>query len=310
MKGIITAIKRINPFSGEEDGPAALYVIRKLLAFFLIYMGAVVLQQVILVGMFWIGGYDPIQGILPSEEVQQTALFYSFAANVLLTVLYCKKIEKRSWSMLGFGGRFRDCFLGMGAAVFMLLLIIGSIWAAGGISYQGISEKTDYILITALLVGFLIQGTAEELMCRGFLMQSLSRKVSVPAAVFWSATAFALPHVSGLFVVEVKYRVIGILNLYLISMLFSLLMICKKNIWIACGFHSLWNFLLYGVIGLQLSGNEAAEGIFCFEPDKDSIINGGAYGVEASVVTTIVLSLAVFLLWAVQKKKEEQGDGI
>lgn len=32
----------------------------------------------------------------------------------------------------------------------------------------------------------------------------------------------------------------------------------RSNIWIACGLHSIWNFILYCIMGLSLSGSESA----------------------------------------------------
>lgn len=117
-------------------------------------------------------------------------------------------------------------------------------------------------------------------------------------------TAFALPYFFNLFTSDVKYALVGIVNLYLISAIFSMMMLYRANIWGVCGLHSIWNFLLYGVFGLTLSGNVAAsEGIICFTVDQYSIINGGTYGIESSVITMFILALAVFVLYKHGKKK-------
>lgn len=49
------------------------------------------------------------------------------------------------------------------------------------------------------------------------------------------------------------YGVIGVINLILISVIFSFLTSCFKSIWAACGLHSFWNAILYSVLGLNLS---------------------------------------------------------
>lgn len=74
--------------------------------------------------------------------------------------------------------------------------------------------------------------------------------------VIVSTILFILPHWSSLFAGEMIYGVIGVINLILISVIFSFLTICFKSIWGACGLHSFWNAILYSVLGLNLSGNE------------------------------------------------------
>lgn len=65
-------------------------------------------------------------------------------------------------------------------------------------------------------------------------------------------------------------------------------------------------FALFG--GLIVQG--AAEGILCFEVTKESIINGGSYGIESSICTTIVLGMLVFILVKTYGKKECNVNGI
>ena len=62
--------------------------------------------------------------------------------------------------------------------------------------------------------------------------------------------------------------------------------------------HGVWNFLLYGVFGLNLSGSEEnATGVLCFKVEEFNLLNGGMYGIEASVITMVVLGVAVVLVW-------------
>ena len=77
-----------------------------------------------------------------------------------------------------------------------------------------------------------------------------------------------------------------------------LLILLRSNLWISCGLHSVWNFVLYGVIGLNVSGEQANEmGIFSFVVNGSNVFNGGIYGVEVSIITTIVLGTMVALCY-------------
>ena len=311
MKSIRKTLKMLNPFNGIEEMPTAVYIIKKLLACSLIYMAANILQQVILTGVFFMAGYDPVQGILPSEDVQTTALYYGFAVYILLALLYCKFIEKRSLKSMGLNKKVVDYVYGAGIAAILLILITGICCITGSISYARLDRNVNGTYMIALLGGLIIQGAAEEIMCRGFLFTSLMKKVSVPMAIFWSASVFTFPHLFNLFLSDTKYVIIGIVNLYLISAIFSLLLLWRGNIWISCGLHSIWNFMLYAVMGLTLSGNEkTVEGIICFDAGKSSIINGGSYGIESSIITTFILGITVTILYRIWSKKRGDINGI
>lgn len=100
------------------------------------------------------------------------------------------------------------------------------------------------------------------------------------------------------------YGVIGVANLVLISIIFSLLTIRFKSIWVACGLHSFWNAILYCILGLNLSGNdETVTAIFNMKSVGNNIWNGGAYGIEASLITTVVLAFAATLIWYMNRKR-------
>lgn len=108
---------------------------------------------------------------------------------------------------------------------------------------------------------------------------------------------------------EMIYGVLGVINLILISAIFSFLTICFKSIWAACGLHSFWNAILYSVLGLNLSGNgETVTAIFNMQSIGDNIWNGSIYGIEASAATTIVLAFATALVFVMGRKRAKRND--
>ena len=98
-----------------------------------------------------------------------------------------------------------------------------------------------------------------------------------------------------------------ILDLILISVIFSILTVHFDSIWAACGLHSVWNFILFNILGLNLSGNdETTAAVFDMRSVGENILNGGEYGIEASIVTAAVLAAAAVILYVLCKKKPEQ----
>lgn len=103
------------------------------------------------------------------------------------------------------------------------------------------------------------------------------------------------------------YGVIGVINLILISVIFSFLIICFRSIWAACGLLSFWNAILYSVLRLNLSGNgETVTAIFNMQSVGDNIWNGSIYGIEARVATTFVLAFATALIFVISRKRVKE----
>lgn len=188
--------------------------------------------------------------------------------------------------------------------VFLLAAAVALIVFTGGIKYLGIFENADIPVIFLLLGGFVVQGAVEEFLCRGIVLHSLKEKTSLKTAVGISTLMFIVPHLSSLFAGKTVYGVIGAINLVLISVILSLLTVRFESIWADCGLHSFWNFALYGILGLNLSGkDEAVTAVFNMQSVGENILNGGEYGIEASIVTMAVLAGRAVLIRFVGRKK-------
>lgn len=284
------------------------YLLKKLLAFFLLYLGAAVLGELLIIGGLYAFGFDPLHGIMPPGALGGLLPYYGFIVFLLAAVLYCRFAEKRDLSSMGFTRHAGDYIIGMVIAALLLLLIIGICCLTKTIFYTGINQNIDAVYLIALFIGLMIQGAAEEALCRGFLMQSLLKKAPVPLAILLSSTAFAVPHIFTLAESDWIYALIGIVNLYLISAIFSLLILCRMNLWISCGLHTAWNFLLYGIFGLTLSGSHAdMPGVFLFEMRSLHILTRGAYGIEAGIAATAILIPTLFILIIIYRRRCRHG---
>lgn len=307
----IAMIKNLSPLNHSDTMSTTAYILKKVLAFFMIYGISAIVGEAIIIGLLNTMGYDPLHGIMPAGQWGTLLPYYGFAMFLLVTILYCRLVEKRNIESLGYSKKITDYFSGGILAVLLLAIIIGLCCFAKAISWEGINENSNIAYILCLWIGFFIQSTAEETMSRGFLLQTLLKKTSAVVAILVSSTAFAFPHFFSLFEAETKYAVLGVINLYLISIIFSLFMLIRSNIWIACGLHGTWNFILYGIMGLSLSGSENnSEGIMLFKTNSLNILNGGSYGIEAGIITTVILGVVVVLLLIKYRKDRRLSHGI
>ena len=109
---------------------------------------------------------------------------YSFAVIIIGVIFYCRKIQRRSYLSMGFIRKraVSNYLVGMllGAAMLIVIYIIFYIiGVAGSISYEGF----DY-LIPLFFFGFLIQSTAEEVLMRGYFMNSIAARSNIPSCYF------------------------------------------------------------------------------------------------------------------------------
>ena len=300
--------KNISPLNNKQDISLAEFVIKKVLAFWLVFLAAMFIGEAVIVAGLMIAGYNPLQGDIPTSTFGMMLPEYGFIIYAAFTILYCRIVEKTKLSDLGLKVDIAGGFLGCVLALVLLAVVMAVCCLTGSVSWVGIQQLTSTKDLVIILFAFVIQSGTEELMARAFLMNTLRKRTSVLAAVLVSATMFAIPHLPSMLDMGGVYVIVGIVNLYLVSVVFSALVLRRNNIWAAWGLHTAWNFVLYGVLGLPLSGGAESEaGIFQFVTNGESILNGGGYGVEASIITTAVLAVTAVIL---MKKWKKDKNGV
>lgn len=228
-------------------------------------------------------------------------LFCTFIV-ILTAILYCTKIEKRSLYSMGITREHAGTHYGIGLAFGLVLFSLCVDIAAllGGIRFEGLRENVNPFIVILYLVGFGIQGFSEEIMFRGYFMVSIMKKSSVTKAVFINSLAFAIAHM-----LNPGLTVVAFINLMLIGVLMSVYVIKTNNIWGAAAFHSMWNFAQGILYGISVSGTDAKSAVLLTESTGAKIINGGLFGLEASIVTTIVVAAALGMLLYMKPNREE-----
>ncbi len=65
------------------------------------------------------------------------------------------------------------------------------------------------------------------------------------------------------------------------------MLVRSKSLLLPIGFHIGWNFCLIAVLGTTISGDESKFGLLNTELSGSSILTGGEFGLELSVVSLI-----------------------
>ena len=233
------------------------------------------------------------------EPWDSIVVLYSEIFSVAIGILYCTVFEQRSLRSVGFSHPICKPY-GIGALIGILavslVVLISTI--CRGLRFSYINTRVSIPIQILLLGGFIIQGLSEEVLCRGYIFVSIARKSSVSLACLGSSVLFCLIHIF-----NDGFSFIPMLNLVLFGILESLLFLKTNNIWAAGAFHSVWNYVQGCVYGLNVSGNGFTDSIVVFEQTDKKFVNGGIFGPEGSIITTIVLLVAMAVLVVIMNQE-------
>lgn len=233
-----------------------------------------------------------------APELMLAELFLT-GLTTLAAILYCNKIEKRSLSSMGFVKenllpRYLKGF-GIGAGMLILCAGIGMLFGAFEVE---LSAHIPISTILLFLVGFLIQGMSEEVLVRGYFMISLSNRCKVPIAVGVSSVVFSLLHLA-----NPGFTLLPFINITLFGVFMGVYILRTEEIWGACAIHSAWNFVQGNIVGMRVSGTAPLPTVVTMEPSGVSdLITGGSFGIEGSLIVTVVLLAAIVLTLRLPKK--------
>lgn len=232
-------------------------------------------------------------------------LFVPFGLAILLMWLWVKFFEKRSFKTLGFKSKnaFKQYLSGFFIALIMLSAVIVLMKLFGTIHVKENPEPFSFKflgVLVLLLIGYIVQGAAEEILARGWQFQVIAARYKPWLGALLSTVIFALLH--GF---NAGVSIMALINLMLFAFLLILFILHNKSIWAACGWHTAWNWAMENVFGLQVSGNVGGDSIFDLTSSGPTILTGGDFGPEASIFTTIVLLAGMIYILVLSKNKSK-----
>ncbi len=268
-------------------------VIAVLIVLAAVAVGQVVVGVPLYLLLFGLG--PPNEGGL---EWQLYATLVLFAATLLALYLWIRLKEVRPFATVGF--RSPPSRIGLGALVGFAMFAV--IVVAGVATGQMVVEPrpVDAALaggVLAALVGFAVQGSTEEVLTRGYLMQATIRRWGLVAGVVVQAVVFTLLH--GL---NPGAGVLPLVNLVLVAVFLAGWALLEGGLWGVCAWHAVWNWTQGNVWGLVVSGQPIETSLLSTRPSPGStdLLTGGGFGPEGGLVATVVLVAGiavVVVLW-------------
>ena len=252
--------------------------------------------------LFFADSPDPIQEPMRAATELVSWLVVGFGMSILFVWLWLRLFEGRSFRTLGFENRSAVGKILKGVLLGLLIMasIAGILAALGYANFeqedprlQGVSALDGVILVA---VGWAVQGSAEEIISRGWLLQTAATRYGPPAGVLLSSLAFAFFH---LFNADIT--ALALANVLLAGTFFALYALYDGSLWGVCALHATLNWAEANIFGFELYRQEMPGGVlFNLRQSGPDAFTGGGVGVGMTGglawTTVFVVALTALLL--------------
>lgn len=229
---------------------------------------------------------------------QQAIFTGSFAIGALLIFAWVRWKEGRRIGTLGFSRHGALLRIGRGALIGIVMIsVVALVNAVSGSASIGALDGSAVVPALILLLGFVVQGSTEELYARGYLVQAVAWKWGLIAAFVIQTIWFTLLHGA-----NGGITIIPVLNLALVAVFLGCWSLAEGGLWGVCAFHALWNWGQGNLWGANVSNMEVSTSMFSFDPapGASELLTGGGFGFEGSIISSIVLAIGTvvaFFAW-------------
>ena len=231
----------------------------------------------------------------------------SLLGTTLSVLLVRRLLDKRSFVSLGTRidrWALLDLLAGIGITFLMMALIFGIQWAAGWARFESFAWQHQPLagVILETLVAFLtlvLVGWSEELLSRGYHLQTLESGLNTLWAVLLSSAVFSFLHLSNPNVESIAFVASG---LFLAGVFLAFGYLRTRQLWLPIGLHIGWNFFQGVVFGFPISGMDYFH-LARLQVSGPQIWTGGSFGPEAGLVLIPGMLLGFLLVSLYTRKR-------
>ncbi len=183
----------------------------------------------------------------------------------------------------------------LGAASLFLAALLAM--ATRGIKFQldpAGGRSIGETLGVSLLI-FLLAAAAEEMLFRGYPLQTFTRAKLAWLGVVLTSVYFSLAHLSNPHIVPAFTFV----NTTLAGVWLAIAYLRTRSLWLPFGLHWSWNWAQAALLGLPVSGIDRlapAPLLHAMNTGPDWL-TGGTYGIEGGAACTVALIISTLVVW-------------
>jgi membrane protease YdiL (CAAX protease family) len=183
----------------------------------------------------------------------------------------------------------------LGALTFVLAAMLATI--TGGVHFQFDPAGARLIgqTLGVSLLLFVFAAAAEEIVFRGYPLQTLTRAKLAWLGVLLTSVPFAAVHLNN------PHAVPGFtfVNTALAGVWLAVAYLRTRSLWLPLALHWSWNWAQASVLGFPVSGIERiapAPLLQAINAGPDWL-TGGAYGIEGGAACTVALIISTLIIW-------------
>lgn len=228
---------------------------------------------------------------------------------VTTTVLLARRfLDRRSFTSLGFRltrAALVDVLAGLIIAGLVMGLIFLSLFSLGWLRFDGFAwqfEPPLMVLVNSLLAAllFLLVGWSEELLSRGYHLQTIASGLNRGWGVALSSAVFGCLHL-----LNPGASWISTLGIFVAGLFLAFGYLRTGQLWLSIGLHIGWNFFEGPVFGFLVSGVDFYR-ISRVTVSGPAIWTGGAFGPEAGLIVLPAIAVGVGLVYLYSKVRDHR----
>lgn len=248
----------------------------------------------------------------PNTAVEQAILLIlAFGPIFLIVWAWLALFEKRPFWTIGLE-RSQAWYKYLRGVVVGLLMFTAAVGISAMLGYITFEEDSSASVgvfalggVVIVLLGWIVQGAAEEVLTRGWLLPVIGARYRPWLGVVISSLLFAVLHF-----LNPNISLIAVLNLALFGFFAALYALYEQSLWGVFSIHTVWNWAQGNLFGFEVSGQPVPGGtLFNLEEVGPDIITGGPFGPEGGLAVTLVLVVSCVIVWVMaQREKVEVGN--
>jgi uncharacterized protein len=252
------------------------------------------------------------RGLIPPAIKHYLPNIAMLVAAVLLVSAAVVRLEGTSLASIGIkpDGHFvAQLGTGFAGGAVLILLTAAGVWLFGGFDLVRTPQATVDALVKSAAT-FLGVAIFEELVFRGYAFQRAIRGIGLNRALLLFAALFCAGHLPGNTGIGAPMLTLAMLNIFLAACMLSYCYLRTGSLALPIGLHWGWNWA-QGALGFGISGTEATGWWTPVFHGHATWLTGGEFGLEASVIATLVEGLAVVALmrWKGSFDAAREDDG-
>ena len=218
--------------------------------------------------------------------------------------IFVHYVEKRNMTELGTANASREfssgALIGFGLFSFIVLIL----WMMGFYQVNGL--HLIWLSLFGSFAGAVVSAFVQELIFRAVLYRITEEWLGTWWAIAISAILFGLIHLTSEGATLFSALAVALQAGVLLAAAYAL----THRLWMALGLHVAWDFANDGIFGVGVAGQtgQSIQGLLNAHLNGPTLFTGGTLGVEASIITLIVMLIAGFIILRMVWQKGEWGS--